>query len=746
MKRKLPLICILTTILLISACSLSKSSKNNNDVNEDNENENNEVNFGDYNVQLSGEFIEEDDTFIIEGESNLLPDTVLTGEVVVDDGETVFSEEEAFVEEDGSFQMALEHHIYGDADLIVRFDFEDRNKQDEEIVEHYGEDGEDLKGPFVTRQQPGDKKKAEAKIHYTAEEENDLVIQTPEWKERPEDYGDGHVWFEDVEVEEDGRYFYVSGQTNLLEGTDLQMMVPESNGRTKVQKDGTFEATFEYRYHEDNESEMAIEFEPAKGSNHWDRVLEHYGEDGKELEGDLVENSSLGSGNKKIVYPIDWDEDESNHIQEEENEVVSNNTDIEDLEQGDYEVYLTGEMIEEDDKIIIEGESNLLPGSNVIGEVVISSNTGSLLSDFTEYEYQADATETIEEDGSFTMKIDHHNEEDTETFVSVRFDLFEDQEDEILRHYGEHGENMKGRYIYKAHDEGPRVPSNIYNRAEIMTDFVTGDDNIIRQFTEPVLKETPDDMGDPEVWIEVDEINDDGEYYYIQGKSNLIEGSMLEVLSDSGKPDAATLVNQDGTFDFKFPYEEKKDPFKIRFKPYEFQWNVIEKTYGSKGEKLEGNLIEEHSANKEESHAILELEDDSKEIEVPDNVELDIDGSEAKMLVPDDVLFDYDESDLKKDAKKTLDDIAEVLDESFNKKDLDIEIAGHTDNEGSTSYNMDLSEDRADAVKDYLEDQINNDDMTFDTKGYADKEPVASNDTEKGQAKNRRVEVTVKLK
>src|SRR5699024_6685170 len=130
---------------------------------------------------------------------------------------------------------------------------------------------------------------------------------------------------------------------------------------------------------------MAVEFEPAKGPNHWESELEHYGEDGTELDGDRGENSSLGSGNKKRVYPIDWDEDESNHIQEE-NEVVSNNTDIEDLEQGDYEVYLTGEMIEEDDKIIIEGETNLLPGSNVIGEVTISSNTGSLLSDFTEYE------------------------------------------------------------------------------------------------------------------------------------------------------------------------------------------------------------------------------------------------------------------------------------------------------------------------------------------------------------------------
>src|SRR5699024_9325644 len=130
------------------------------------------------------------------------------------------------------------------------------------------------------------------------------------------------------------------------------------------------------------------------------------------------------------------------------------NTAIEGFEKGDYEIYLSGEMTEEDDKIIIECESNLLPGSNVIGGVTISSNTGSLLSDLTEYGYKANATETIEEDGSFKLEIDHHNEEDTETFVSVRFDLFEDQEDEILRHYGEHGENMKGRYIYKAHDEG----------------------------------------------------------------------------------------------------------------------------------------------------------------------------------------------------------------------------------------------------------------------------------------------------
>src|SRR5699024_10991643 len=266
-----------------------------------------------------------------------------------------------------------------------------------------------------------------------------------------------------------------------------------------------------------------------------------------------------------------------------------------------------------------------------------------------------------------------------------------------------------------------------------------------RQFKEPVVGEIPDDMGDPNVWMEVDEFNDDGEYYYMQGKSNLIEGSMLELSSGHGR-DARTLVEKDGSFDFKFPYEETDDPFVIKFRHEEYQWNIIEKTFGSKGQKLKGDLAVSKSYNEEHQYIEFELEDESKEIEVPDNVELEIDGSDVVMLLPDDILFDYDEYELKKEAKKTLEDIADILDESFNKEDLRIEIAGHTDNQGSTSYNMELSEDRAESVKAFLEKEIKNNKMTIETKGYADTKPVASNDTEKGQAKNSRVEVIVNLK
>src|SRR5699024_5485201 len=160
-------------------------------------------------------------------------------------------------------------------------------------------------------------------------------------------------------------------------------------------------------------------------------------------------------------------ENENNQNRNEKEDKYSENSDDKNGAQGDYEVYITGEMREEDDKIIIEGESNLLPGSKLIGEVSISTDTEGYRysSDFQEYEYQADTREVVADDGSFTMTIDHHGEKDKETHVSVRFDLFENQEDEVRRHYGDNGENMEGPYIYKYRDEeGNTMPRYIFNR------------------------------------------------------------------------------------------------------------------------------------------------------------------------------------------------------------------------------------------------------------------------------------------
>jgi outer membrane protein OmpA-like peptidoglycan-associated protein len=101
------------------------------------------------------------------------------------------------------------------------------------------------------------------------------------------------------------------------------------------------------------------------------------------------------------------------------------------------------------------------------------------------------------------------------------------------------------------------------------------------------------------------------------------------------------------------------------------------------------------------------------------------------------VLFDTGKSALKPDAKITLAKLAGVM-LVFSKTNMTIE--GYTDNTGSEAANLKLSEDRAKAVRDFFEAQgIASNRLTYAGKGPAD--PVASNDTPDGRAKNRRVEV-----
>jgi outer membrane protein OmpA-like peptidoglycan-associated protein/uncharacterized protein YidB (DUF937 family) len=71
-----------------------------------------------------------------------------------------------------------------------------------------------------------------------------------------------------------------------------------------------------------------------------------------------------------------------------------------------------------------------------------------------------------------------------------------------------------------------------------------------------------------------------------------------------------------------------------------------------------------------------------------------------------------------------------------------LEISGHTDNTGDSAANMALSQQRADAVRNYLVQQGVPSNMLV-TKGYGDTRPVASNDTDEGKFRNRRIEFTV---
>lgn len=100
------------------------------------------------------------------------------------------------------------------------------------------------------------------------------------------------------------------------------------------------------------------------------------------------------------------------------------------------------------------------------------------------------------------------------------------------------------------------------------------------------------------------------------------------------------------------------------------------------------------------------------------------------------IYFDTDKTDIKPESANTLDEVANLLKID---RSLKLEIAGHTDKTGTADHNMKLSQGRAQAVVDALVKNYGIDAARLQAKGYGDTKPVASNDTEEGKAKNRRV-------
>jgi outer membrane protein OmpA-like peptidoglycan-associated protein len=103
------------------------------------------------------------------------------------------------------------------------------------------------------------------------------------------------------------------------------------------------------------------------------------------------------------------------------------------------------------------------------------------------------------------------------------------------------------------------------------------------------------------------------------------------------------------------------------------------------------------------------------------------------------VLFGFDESSLSDAAKLNLDKLVLVLN-SYS--DTNIELQGHTDSEGSISYNQKLSENRANVVSGYLADSGISQNRVV-SKGFGEKIPKYENDTAEGRNKNRRVEFLI---
>jgi OOP family OmpA-OmpF porin len=120
----------------------------------------------------------------------------------------------------------------------------------------------------------------------------------------------------------------------------------------------------------------------------------------------------------------------------------------------------------------------------------------------------------------------------------------------------------------------------------------------------------------------------------------------------------------------------------------------------------------------------------------PPRVEL----RDNKIEIHEKIQFEVNKAVIKQESYSLLDEIVKVIKE--NPQIRKISIEGHASAEGDAKANLKLSDERAKSVRQYLVDHGIPGDM-LTAKGYGSTKPIATNDTEEGREKNRRVEFVV---
>jgi outer membrane protein OmpA-like peptidoglycan-associated protein len=114
-------------------------------------------------------------------------------------------------------------------------------------------------------------------------------------------------------------------------------------------------------------------------------------------------------------------------------------------------------------------------------------------------------------------------------------------------------------------------------------------------------------------------------------------------------------------------------------------------------------------------------------------------GSGIVLTVPEGMLFAKDADELTTASRDNLRRFATSLEKYPNTRVL---IAGHTDTQGGTDRNLDLSTRRAQALGNFLE-QLGVNRARITALGRGDAEPIATNDTDAGRQWNRRIEIAI---
>lgn len=135
------------------------------------------------------------------------------------------------------------------------------------------------------------------------------------------------------------------------------------------------------------------------------------------------------------------------------------------------------------------------------------------------------------------------------------------------------------------------------------------------------------------------------------------------------------------------------------------------------------------------------MDNQAREIkETVPGVEVERIGEGIKLVLGENaVQFDFNKASLTAKAKTNLDKLTAVFKDYA---DTDIVIYGYTDSKGADEYNLNLSKQRANSVKDYLVAKGLKA-SRFTVQGLGEADPIATNDTDAGRAQNRRVEFAI---
>ncbi len=173
------------------------------------------------------------------------------------------------------------------------------------------------------------------------------------------------------------------------------------------------------------------------------------------------------------------------------------------------------------------------------------------------------------------------------------------------------------------------------------------------------------------------------------------------------------------------------------------QYGTDPKNPDTDGDGLtDGDEVAKHGTNPKDP--------DTDKGSVPDGLEVKVAGTnpldpadDVKELkcVELQIQFDFDSDVVKQADYAELERVAQYLKEN---PELKVIIQGHTDNVGTPQYNLDLSLRRAKAVIKLLNEKYGIDKARMKAEGYGASQPIASNDTEEGRAKNRRIYAILK--